>query len=71
MEVRSKKTFGNYVKTAITAVFTTGIVILVIYAIWANTTINEKIFIFLVVVIFGLVMYILKLKSDILKLKNK
>jgi len=63
MEVRSKKTFGHCVKTAITAAFIVGVGILVIIAIWANTTITEKIFLFLIAVIFGLVMYILKIKS--------
>jgi len=70
MEVRSKKTFGKSVKTAIKAIFIAGIGILVIIAICANTTINEKIYLFLIAVIFGLVMYIFKLKEDILKLKK-
>jgi hypothetical protein len=66
----SKKTFGHGVKTAIKAIFIALIGILVVIAICANTTINEKIYLFLIAVIFGLIMYILKLKEDILKLKK-
>ena len=70
MEFRSKKTFGQSVKTAIKAIFIALIGILVVIAVCANTTINEKIYLFLVAVIFGLWVYILNLKEENLKLKR-
>lgn len=70
MEIRSKKTLGKGVKTAIKAIFIALIGILVVIAVCANTTINEKIYLFLVAVIFGLWVYILNLKEENLKLKR-
>lgn len=70
MEIRSKKTLGKGVKTAIKAIFIALIGILVVIAVCANTTINEKIYLFLIAVIFGLWIYVLNLKEENLKLKR-
>ena len=71
MEVRSKKTFGHYLKAAITIVLAIGVVVLVPIAIWTNTTTCEKIFIFLVGIILFLLSYIFHLKEKNAKLKER
>jgi Flp pilus assembly protein TadB len=70
MEFRSKKTLGKSVKNAIKVIFIVLIGILVVIAVCANTTINEKIYLFLIAVIFGLWIYVLNLKEENLKLKR-
>lgn len=63
-ESRSKKTFWDYyLKTAIIFVLIVIVGFLVIIAIWSNATIPEKIYLFLIAVIFGLMSYIFKIKN--------
>jgi len=60
--MEKNRSFGQYVRTAITAILGIGVAILVIVAIWLNTTIPERIYLFLIAVILGLVIYIFRKK---------
>jgi len=70
MQVRSQKSLGQCLKAAITVILAVIVGTLVFIAVWSNTSIAEKIYFFLIAVIFGLVMYIFKLKSYNTKLED-
>ena len=71
MEDSSKMTFGSIFRRVLTVTLLIVVVALVVIAIWTNATIEEKIFLSLIGIIFALVLYILRLKEQNIKFKKQ